>query len=251
MYTQPATARTRARVIYLLDASDTMNQPCGSDKTRIGVVNESLRMAFKEMMRRSMRDGIPQPRYEVAILAYSTSVKDLLGGFLALPELLNMGTPELTAGGRTDMAAGFAAVERLLLRERDAENFQRSPAPFICHLTDGVFTEADPAPVMRRIQEMSVTDGPVLIENVYVADDMLRRPVTDWNTWPGVRKAGELANEYARYLFDLSSPLPDTYRLNINDFGYDLQPGARLFFSGTNVDLVRLAFAISAVTNLK
>jgi hypothetical protein len=60
-----------------------------------------------------------------------------------------------------------------------------------------------------------------------------------------------LTNEYAKLLFHLSSPLPETYRQNINNYGYRLHQGARLFFPGMHTDLVRLAFVISTATQLK
>jgi hypothetical protein len=114
-----------------------------------------------------------------------------------------------------------------------------------------LITTGDPGPVVRRIQAMTVKDGPVLVENIYVADKMLRSPVQDWSQWGGVVKPRQLTSEYARVLFQFSSPLPETYRQNINTSGYALQKGAALFFPGTQTELVRLAFAISTATQLK
>src|SRR5689334_18996665 len=248
LYTQPATSLTPALIIYLIDASHSMNDPCGS-LTKIGLVNKALRDVIKDMVRRSMRDGVVQRRYKIAIFAYSTTVVDVLGGIRDLPDLVREGTPTLTAGGETDTTAGFKAVETLL--QNNLSKFQTSPAPLVCHLTDALFTESDPSPLIRRIQTMAVNDGPVLIENVYVADHMLRSAVSDWHAWGGVVKPNQLTNDYARLLFQLSSPLPETYRQNINNYGYRLQSGASLFFPGVHTDLVRLAFAVSSATQLK
>lgn len=248
MYSQPATTLTPALIIYLIDASDSMNDPC-DQTTRIDLVNRALRASVKDMVRRSMRDGVVQCRYKLAIFAYSTKVIDVLNGIRDLPELLRLGVPELTAGGVTDTAAGFAAVERLL--DTHLKDFEYSPAPLVCHLTDGVFTTIDPSPSILRIQEMGVHDGRVLVENVYFADTITRRPVVDWQQWPGLLRATDLTDDYARFLFSLSSVLPETYRQNINNYGYHLQQGAGLFFPGASSDLVRLAFAISSATLLK
>jgi uncharacterized protein YegL len=248
MYTEPATTLTPALIVYLIDASDSMNDPCG-ETTKIDMVNKALRATIKDMVRRSMRDGVVQRRYKLAILAYSTKVIDVLSGIRDLPELLRTGVPELSAGGVTDTAAGFEKVEELL--KENLPQFQHSPAPLVCHLTDGVFTTIDPAPVVGRIQTMSVSDGNVLVENVYVADNMLRRQVHNWEQWAGVLRESELVDDYARYLCNLSSRLPETYRQNINNYGYHLQSGAAMFFPGANSDLVRLAFVITAATQLK
>lgn len=248
MYTQPATTLTPALIVYLIDASDSMNDACEAT-TKIDMVNKALRAAVKDMVRRSLRDGVVQRRYKLAILAYSTKVVDVLGGIRDLPELLRTGVPELSAGGVTDTAAGFRKVEELI--QENLSQFQDGPAPLVCHLTDGVFTTLDPAPVIGRIRNMSVADGAILVENVYVADQMLRRAVRDWGQWPGVLRESEIADDYARYLWSLSSKLPESYRLNINNYGYNLGPGAAMFFPGANSDLVRLAFVITAATQLK
>ena len=248
MYTQPATTLTPALIIYLIDTSDSMNEPCGGS-TRMEMVNMALRATMKDLVRRSMRDGVVQRRYKVAIFAYGAEVLNLLDGIRDLPDLLRLGVPEFSAGGVTDSAAGFAAVEELL--GAHLGEFTQGPAPLVCHLTDGVFTTTDPAPIIRRIQAMRVNDGPVLLENIYVADNMLRRPAQNWRQWPGVLRENELTDDYARYLFSLSSKLPETYRVNINNYGYHLQPGASLFFPGAQEDLVRLAFVITSATQLK
>ena len=80
---------------------------------------------------------------------------------------------------------------------------------------------------------------------------MGRKTVQDWYQWQGIRRAGELTDKYARFLFELSSPLPEAYRQNINNYGYHLQPGIRMFFPGLQHDLIRLAFATSIATQIK
>lgn len=247
-YTKPATSLTPALVIYLIDASDSMNQSCG-DTSKIEIANKALRVTMRDLWRRSMRDGMPQRRYKVAIFAYSTKIIDVLGGIVDLPDLLQYGVPQWGASGVTDMAAAFAAVETLL--EQHLAEFQRSPAPLICHITDAVFTTTDPSPIINRIRQMSVEDGPVLIEHIYVAERILHKSVRDWNQWPGIRRESELVDKYARFLFALSSPLPEIYRLNMNNYGYHLEPGTVMFFPGVQHDLIRLAFATSIATQLK
>jgi hypothetical protein len=247
-YTQTATSRTPALVIYLIDAIRFMNMPCGAT-TKIQLVNKLLRETIQEMVRRSMVDGIVHPHYKIAIFAYNTKVEDVLGGIGDLPDLIKHGVPAISADGETDTTAGFRAVETLL--QNHLRKFQDSPAPLVCHLTDGLIAGRNPVSVVKRIKAMAVNDGPVLVENVYVADNMLRSPVQDWSQWGGVVKPRQLTNEYARFLFQFSSPLPETYRQNMNNAGYDLQKGAALFFPGTHTELVRLAFAISTATQFK
>ena len=55
-------------------------------------------------------------------------------------------------------------AERLLKAE--IGNLQDSPAPLVCHMTDGEYNSGgDPEPIARSIMQMSVPDGNVLVEN--------------------------------------------------------------------------------------
>jgi hypothetical protein len=254
-YDQPATRLTPGLVIYLIDASDSMSEQCGqttngSPYTKIELVNQALEKCVNRMAMRCMRDEKVQPRYHLAMFAYSTKVIDVLNGIRTLPQVLRIGTPNLTAGGdATDTAAGFAKVEELL--QQCLNEFKPCPAPLVCHFTDALRTTDDPSPFVKRIRAMRVDDGAVLVENVLMAEEILRKPVKDWHTWGGVRHARELTDEYAQQLFALSSPIPETYRHNINHSsggGYQLQKGAALFFPGTHIELVELALAASFAT---
>jgi uncharacterized protein YegL len=247
-HTQAATSLAPALVIYLIDASYSMNDPCGKT-TKIDLVNGALREAVQDMVRRSMSNGVIQPRYKVAIFAYSSKVLNLLDGLCDLADLVKYGLPMISADGDTDTEAGFSAVETLL--QTELPEFQASPAPLVCHLTDALITTGDPVSVVQRIRAMVVNDGPVLVENVYMEDQILHGPMANWKQWPGVLKPKQLKSPYARFLCRLSSPLPDTYRQNINNYGYHLQKGAALFFPGIQPELVRLAFTISTATHVK
>lgn len=248
MYTKSATTLTPATIIYLIDISNSMNDPCGSE-TKIMTVKLALSATIKEMARRSMADGSLQRRYKIAIVAYNDTVQDILGGIRDLSEVLQTGIPDLQASGSSNTANGFAQVEALL-QQHMAEALP-CPTPLVCHLTDGLFTTTDPTAVIKRICAMSVTDGSVLLENIFVANDTLQKSSDDLHQWRGVLKSSELKDEYARFLYRLSSPLPESYRNNINSFGYNLQPGTAMFFPGLSIDLIRLAFSISAATPLK
>ncbi len=160
------------------------------------------------------------------------------------------GPPELEAGGEaTDTAAGFSTVEKLL--QQNLATYKSCPTPLVCHLTDALHTTQDPSPIVQRIRAMSVDDSSVLVENVLMAEKTVRKPVKDWQKWEGISKARQLADVYARQLFALSSPLPESYRQNMNkSAGYQLQKDARLFFPGTQPELVRLAVAASSATQI-
>ncbi|MEM7533701.1 MAG: vWA domain-containing protein [Chloroflexota bacterium] len=242
-YTIPATSKTPALIIYLLDVSGSMNHDCGS-KTRIDVVTESLQKVAVRMVQRSTKGTIVAPRYRIAMYAYSNEVVDLLGGVKTIDELANMGVPQLTTLNMTDTAAAFAEAERLL--EAELPNIQHCPAPLVCHMTDGEFNGDDPAPIAKRIMEMAVPDGNVLVENIFIRSGILKN--TNVEAWPGISSVDELSDEYAQALFEMSSPMPDSYHSVMQEFGYGLNAGVNMFFPGEEPDFVELGFAMSGAT---
>lgn len=242
-YEIPATSKTPALVIYLLDVSASMSQPMANG-TRVDVVSDALQKIAVKMVQRSTKGTIVAPRYRIAMFAYSSQVIDLLGGIKTIEELAQMGVPKLQTLDMTDTAAAFAAAEKLL--EGELPNIQDGPAPLICHMTDGEYNGGDPTPIAHRIMNMSVPDGNVLIENIYIREGGLA--IADPNSWPGVSSGNELPDTYSQRLFNLSSEIPSSYNSVMREFGYQLADDAKMFFPGDNPELVELGFAMSGAT---
>lgn len=240
-----ATSTAPALVIYLIDVSASMMMPMGEGR-RIDVVMEALGAALRQMVFRSTKGSRISPRYRVAMYAYSDHVYDLLDGIKSVDRVAHLGVPELGTMRSTHTAKAFLAAERLL--QRELPNLRNSPAPLVCHMTDGEFTGDDPEPVAKRIQEISVPDGNVLVENIFITDDFLADPIQDPMRWGGVCQDTGLANEYARKLCRMSSPLPDSYCRALRESNYRISPGALMVLPGYNPQFVALGFQMSAAT---
>jgi hypothetical protein len=243
-----ATAKTPALIIYLLDVSASMSQKLGS-KRRIDVVTEALTVTLKQMVFRSTKGGRLSPRYRIAMIAYSDHVYDLLDGIKPVDQVAPLGVPVLSPMRTTNTAAAFAQAEKLLLAE--LPNLRSCPAPLICHMTDGEYTGADPEPIAKRIMGMSVPDGNVLIENIFISDKILPQPITDPSKWPGILPDTKLSNEYARKLRAISSPLPASYRAMMQENGYQLAKDALMLLPGMTPELVAMGFQMSAATPVR
>jgi hypothetical protein len=238
-----ATSKTPALIVYLLDVSASMQQDCGG-RPRIDVCTDALHKIAVKMVQRSTRGTRVAPRYRVAMLAYSSQVIDLLGGVKTIDQLAGIGVPRLMTLDQTDTAAAFSEAERVL--EAELPNLQDCPAPLVCHITDGEYNGADPIPIAKRIMEMSVPDGNVLIENIYVTTGGLQIP--DVHSWPGITSDTGLPDPYSKTLFQMSSTIPSSYRDEMLEYEYQLDAGARMFFPGDQPDLIELAFTLSGVT---
>jgi hypothetical protein len=243
-----ATAKTPSLVIYLLDVSASMTQTLGG-RRRIDVVTDALGAALRQMVFRSTKGGRLSPRYRIAMLAYSDHVYDLLDGIKTIAEVAHMGVPELSPLRTTDSAKAFVQAERML--ESELPNLLYGPAPLVCHMTDGEYTAADPEPVARRIMEMSVGDGNVLVENIFISDKVLDEPVRDPHKWSGIHSHTTLASDYAEKLKSMSSPIPESYRQMMQENNYSLTPGALMLLPGISPELVAMGFQMSAATPVR
>jgi hypothetical protein len=250
-YETVATQATPALVIYLLDMSVSMNDAVdeegeGPSESKTELVTRTLTRAIREMVRRSTRGTHPLARYRVAAFAYNNEVHDVFGGARPITEIIQIGVPVMAAAGTTDTAKAFEQAEQLLISMHS--ELRACPAPLICHFTDGAYTDTSPLPVAERIQQMTFPDGSVLIENIFFDSGALAAPVTDPYTWPGILSREDLASTYAYDLYEMSSIIPDSYLRLFGERGYAMRPGARLFFPGSNPDLVEAAFTMSGMT---
>ncbi len=244
-YTAVATSTTPVLIIYLLDISGSMSQMLG-DKRRVEIVSDALQEIATEMVARSTKGELVSPRYRLAIYAYESQVHDVLGGIRTIDQFVREGVPEFSPRGGTNTAAAFLAAENLLKTE--LPYMEGHPAPLICHMTDGEYQGDDPTPIVQRIMQMGTPDGNVLVENIFISDKILRNPVADPYTWPGLVNEADLANDYARTLLRMSSPIPDSYLSEMQEFGYQLQQGAPMLFPAQNKELIRMAFTMSGAT---
>jgi hypothetical protein len=240
-----ATSKTPALIIYLLDVSGSMSEKLGN-KRRIDVVMDALGAMLRQMVFRSTKGSRVAARYRIAMYAYSDHVYDLLNGVKGVDQVAQLGIPELSPMRSTDTAGGFAQVEKLLAREMPG--LANCPAPLVCHMTDGEYTGADPEPIVRRIMSLSVPDGNVLVENIFISDNILSEQINDPSQWNGVLPNTKLRSDYARKLRAMSSPLPDGYRVMMRESGYNIAENAAMMIPGMTPALVEMGFVMSMST---
>ena len=248
-YSAVATSAAPLLAIYLIDVSHSMNEPLANagGKTKIMVVKEAFQSILKVMMRRSMKGDVVAARYGISLLAYSDGVEDVYGGTLSIEDALNRPLPAFRTGMRTNTAAAFQSAYQIL--KDKLPHLGNSPAPMVCHLTDGGYNEGpDPRGIVAEIRKLRNNDGPVLVENIFVGDRLTNTPINDIKRWQGVMNVGDLASPYVRALYEMASPLPASYASELQKSGYSLKPGVQMLIPAESPDLVELAFAMSGAT---
>ena len=243
-YTVPATTRTPALIIYLIDISGSMSEKFDG-ATRIDHVNDAIGNILQRMVQRSTKGEIVAPRYRLGMFAYSDAPVDMLGRIETISEVVQRGKPRLSVSNATNTHDAFVAARELLKREMPS--LMGKPAPMVCHLTDGEYTGLDPRPVADEIMRLSNDDGNVLIENIYVGASFVKA-IKNVESWPGVRSPNELKDPYAQTLYHMSSPLPESYAEIIEQEGYSLKSGSRMLIPCNSRELIELAFAMSGAT---
>ncbi len=244
-YNTVATAATPALVIYLLDCSGSMGEQFEGAR-KIEHLNEALHGVLRRMVQRSTKGNVVSPRYNLALIPYSDRPRDVVGGVKTIKEVWDLGRPNFSPTTTTDTAEAFRFALGLL--QKELPNLKGHPAPMVCHLTDGAYTGDDPEPIAQQIMQLSNDDGKVLVENIFIAPDLTRQPITDASTWAGFTDVAELNNPYAAKLFNMSSELPAGYAEVVQADGYALKAGCRMLIPGISKELVELAFAMSGAT---
>lgn len=126
---------------------------------------------------------------------------------------------EPMAQGQTPMNAAFERAERALQgwigRHRD------SFPPIILNITDGGFTDRNPAPTVERIRALATSDGPVLVLNCHITEGQGEAEV-----FPDDARAARFEKRQ-RELYMISSPLPEPIRQQARASGYTITDGSR------------------------
>ncbi|MBB3110996.1 hypothetical protein FHS18_003064 [Paenibacillus phyllosphaerae] len=248
-YTLQASQSAPALIIYLLDTSLSMTLEIGG-RRKMDIVMHALQTALRQMVFRSTKGSRLSPRYRVAMLAYSDQVYDLLGGVKTIGEIAGMGgLPELTPHQFTDTAKAFEQAEKLLMNE--LPNMQHCPAPLVCHMTDGAHTGDDPEPFARRIMELAVADGHVLVENIFISEAVAEASSGDLRAWPGIKPDTPLSDPFAEKLKRMSSTIPESYREMMVESSFHIEEGALMLLPGTSKELISLGFQMSAATPVR
>jgi hypothetical protein len=270
-------------MIFLLDQSGSMSDPfgpaqAGRGRKKCDMVATILNSFLNELITVNTvprADGtfIVRPRADISVLGYHggtvfSALPGLLNGqkFVNLPDLqLNPIDVEMRKQKEVDDSGReyeadilfpiwvrpkaelgtpmCAALQRAWELANDWALFHPdSYPPVIINVTDGVATDGDPVPIAQQITQIATNDGRALLFNVHITT--LSDPETRYPASPSA-----LPNDrYARLLFDISSPIPETSRQQLESLlGQPVQMEARgMIFNGSATS-IRLMFNFASL----
>jgi hypothetical protein len=248
-------------LIFLVDQSGSMDEPIagGTGEKKKQVVADAInRLLYNSVLRCAKEDGV-RPYFNVGVWSYG-GVAEVQRAFssdlLTISEIAER--PKRTeqrrrrvpdgaggvyeeefqlpvwfdavANGKTPMNAAFRTVAGPL--QSWLSQHPVSFPPIVINLTDGAYTDSNPAPAVWELMRMSTTDGNVLVFNCHISNKSGMAV-----TFPDDNQADAL-EELARELYGMSSPLPEPMRRQAQAKGYNLGPGARGYVF--NADLVTM-----------
>lgn len=246
-------------IVLLIDQSASMADAASDGKPKAEHAALAVNRVIYEIQEASQAGASIKPRCMVGIVGYGADVGAVASGMIndlaANPkrvEKLKRKEPDGAGGlvevefnmpiwvdpvadNGTPMAEAFAEAHRVLSNGWLPSHPDSFP-PIVINITDGEPNDdAAAAAEARRLMSLQTSDGGVLLFNVHVSAN---------------GKAGEtalpssdagLADAYARFLFDISSPLPDALVAEAEKVGFAPQPGARGFiFNATPESLIKL-----------
>ena len=251
--------------LFLIDQSKSMLGPLAGagSLNKAASVASSVNQLLYALVLRCVWGNTVMDRFHVGVIGYGAQVGPALGGALAGRELVPIGevarSPlrveqetqtnldgstqvvrkpiwfEPVGGGQTPMCAAFRTAGNwlagFLLDHPDCF------PPVVINITDGKPNDGNPEADALRLQQLSSTDGNVLLFNVLLSS-------TDGDRIEFPDSETILPDAYGRLLFRMSSPLPEALWSAAQEAGVYASPYTRGCVFNADLDSVVRALDI-------
>ena len=254
MYSAQITRANPTCIVLLLDQSGSMADPFGGDAVvrKADFVADVVNHTLHDLVIRCTKTEEIRNYYFVSVIGYGgrvgsafagqlagrliapiaevaeyparietryKKIPDGMGGIIEQPVRVPVWIDPI-ADGATPMCEAFAQVKSVL--QRWTNEHPRGFPPTVLHLTDGESSDGNPLALGQEIMSISTDDGQVLLLNCHVS---ARRSYKI--EYPA--SAAELPDDFARTLFNVSSPLPHAFLDVAAQLGIRTSEGARGF----------------------
>ena len=250
--------------LFLIDQSGSMDDPLGSSETgrkKADELADVMNRTLFELTLKCAKDEGVRDYYDIGILGYGNQVAPAFAGALSGREIVPIGelgnmparvedrvkrVPDGAGGlvdqpikfpiwidpvhnGGTPMCQAFSKAKSILNSWVSAHS--NSFPPIVINITDGESTDGDPGEIASSITKLSTNDGSILVFNIHLSSAHAAKI-----EYPG--SPDSLPDQYAKLLFNMSSPLTDFMKMEAQKEGFNAPNGARGFVF--NADLVSL-----------
>jgi hypothetical protein len=277
-YTAEISRRNPTCILLLIDQSGSMADPFGnseSQRSKADSVADVTNKLLQNLVVKCARDEGVRDFFNVGVLGYGAGVAPAFGGALAgldtapisqvadAPLRIEERAKKVDdgAGGLVEQTVRFpiwfeahadngTPMCQALRRARTVVTdwLVQHPEcfpPIVINITDGEAGDGDPSVAAREVTELASTDGNVLLFNVHLSSSR-SAPVE----FPD--SGAELADQYAKLLFGMSSVLPEPTRAIAQQEGYRVTSATRGFtFNADIVALIKFLDIGTRASNLR
>ncbi|HEY0021745.1 MAG TPA: vWA domain-containing protein [Longimicrobium sp.] len=265
-YTQKIGANNPGVILLLVDQSGSMSDDFQGHGPKSAAAALAVNRVIYEIQEASQAGEYIKDRCMVGVIGYGARVVPIAAGMIselaAQPKRVEQLQKKIGdgAGGLveiqiempvwvdpvsengTPMAEAFGVAHDLLLKSWIPAHPDSFP-PVVINITDGEPNDMDAARAQaRRLMQLRTSDGNLLLFNAHISSKHsveARLP----------HSPTQLPDKYANFLFDISSPLPDTLMGEAEKVGFSPQTGARayVFNAGPETLIKLLTFGSSAM----
>lgn len=230
-----------------------------SGPTKSQALADSINRILQNLCIRCAREEGVRDHFHVGVIGYASQVGPAFGGSLAgrelvplsevagMPARIEMRNKKVSdgAGGLIDQPVKFpiwfepvanggtpmckALEEAKRITQGWLAQHPNCFPPIVMHFTDGESSDGDPSSAATNLRGLSTTDGNVILMNIHLSSQgkkVIEFPSSD----------SELPDQYAKLLFQMSSPLVPFMIAEARKMGYAVTEGAKGF--SFNADLV-------------
>lgn len=257
MYSQPIDRHHPGCIVLLVDQSASMGDAMGgSTHAKSVMLAQAVNRLIANLVLQCQRGDEIRDYYQLGLIGYGGHVGPGWGGVLAGQHLVPIsvvadhelrmvtdvlpGSPDVSidlpvwlepqAEGGTPMTAAIDMAGAIVV-EWANENPGSFP-PIVVNVSDGEATDGDPRPIAAQLRDIHTNDGDLLLFNVNLSADAA--PSIEYPSSPQ-----RLPNDYAKTLFEMSSPLTPFMLAVARGMGWSVSDGARGFVF--NADAARLS----------
>ena len=257
---------TPGLLIIMLDQSGSMQLPVtgvGSNESKAEFASKSVNRVISTIIEKNYNGDKPKNRCYIVVIGYTHDVRTLKEGYLSdldsnpirvdtviqkeydgngglydVPKKSPVWV-EPKNEGCTNMKGAFELAEGTI--QKWLRNKPKNPAPVIINISDGVpymqgqdekkFLD-DTIDVAKRIKAIDTEDGKIQIFNAMLGDGKkFVFPTSEC----------ELDTPEGKFLYEISTEIPEAYRGAAAKNNFSYQPGARgLICQCDGVDLIKL-----------
>ncbi|NPV90571.1 MAG: VWA domain-containing protein [Firmicutes bacterium] len=266
-----------ACILFLIDQSGSMADPWsgGREKNKSDELALIINRLLRELCISSARAEGVRDYFNVGVIGYGSQVGPAFSGPLAGREMVPISEVALSpdrvediikktedgAGGIVDqtirlpiwfdpVSSGGTPMCQALghaysITERWLAKNQNSFPPIVINITDGESTDGDPVAAASRIRELANNDGNVLLFNIHISAQG-----GEPEMFPDDEQ--QLRDEFARTLFLMSSPLPESMIAQARREGFKVSGSSRGFvFNSDIIGVIRFLEIGTKPSNLR